>query len=305
MFLPNYVRVSFAPFKNMYVEAEYWVPDSHTLAGRFMLQNLDTEARSTGLRVHALLRPGDNPQVMDERLTSGVSVLAGSSSDLRPVLFLGGGAQVEQIVYPALAVRQELQPGERKVWLWAQAARKDEQESFDAARKAASVDWDGEIAKLELLAASQLEIETGDQDWDTAFAFSQKVALASFMGPTEHLPHAGIVHTRHPDCGYSARGDGKDYGPHWEGYTAASLSYVVPQIVHAAPGLAKGALLNFVETRLPGGELDWKPGLGGQRSGQLSVPLGRVPSAPHRLLGLQNSHRRDSSALAIPTALER
>ena len=272
-FYPNYLRVDFSPFPDLEIQSEYWVPDSHTLAGRYVLRNLGPSSRRVRVILYAVLRPGEDPQAMSEAAVSGATILTGRTGGLAPVIFLSGGAVVERAPYPALAVNHELGPGDAKSVTWAHAGLKTLEASFEAARAAAGRVWDAEIARLELTNASLVEIETGDPDWDAALALAQKVALSGYVGPTRHLPHASFVLTRLPDRGYSERGDGRDYTLHWDGQTAAHAYLSLSQILPAAPELARGVLRNFLAERTADGAVDGKPGLGGQRAGTLCAPL--------------------------------
>jgi hypothetical protein len=270
---PNYVRICFSPFKELEVQAAYWLADSQTLVGGLRLNNLSDVPLKPQVRLYALLVPNEGGERMGAWQHMGVSCLSGRTEDLAPVIFMVGGAQVEETVYPSLVLNSMLHPDETKNILWAHAGLKDQISSFDAARAAASRPWEAEIAHLELLNESLIEIETGDQERDAAFLFSQKVALGSFVGPTRALPFPSFVISRNPDRGYSRRGDGSDHNWQWEGQTAAQSYFLVPLIVHSAPELAKGLIRNFLSIQKPSGFIDWKPGLGGQRNGSLAQPL--------------------------------
>src|SRR5713101_5234667 len=63
-FYVNYLRITFEPFAGLAVVADYWVPDSHTLAGQFTLSNRAAAPREVSLLFSALLKPLDNPKVM-------------------------------------------------------------------------------------------------------------------------------------------------------------------------------------------------------------------------------------------------
>lgn len=272
-FYPNYLQIEFSPFDDLRVLAEYWVPDSHTVAGRFRLQNLAPQAARMRLRLHALLQPDEEPQAMREVSLEGAVILAGQTGTMEPVLFMAGGALADSAAYPGLALEKMLMPGIPRTIHWAHAGLKDMQESFRLARDQASRHWDGEVARLELVNASQVEIETGDRDWDAAFAFSQKVALGSFISATDYLPHDSIVDVRSPGQGFSQRGDGRDYDVHWNGQSAQQAYLVLSQTLNAAPEQAKGLILNFLAVQSPEGHIDWRPGLGGQRNKALCTPL--------------------------------
>jgi hypothetical protein len=264
-FLPNYLRVDYSPFDELGVVAEYWVP--------FILRNKGKSPAIVRLRLYALLNPREKPQSMSPVDYGGVKMLSGTTDGLALILFLGGGATVEQAAYPALGVSCRLQPGAEKKLIWAQAAFPRAEASYEAVRNIAASSWDGEIAHLELLNEACVDIETGDPEWDVAMALSQKVALGSLIGPTRSLRYPSLVNCRLPDHGYSARGDGRDYNWQWNGQTAADAFLCLPLILPAAPELAKGVMRNFVYRQRADGFVDRKPGLGGQTDGALSPPL--------------------------------
>jgi hypothetical protein len=272
-FFPNYARLRFAPFQELDVQAEYWVVDSHSLAGRFYLRNLSDESLQLQLRLYALLLPAEGGERMGEWQHMGVTSLSGRTENLAPVLFIMGGAHVEQTVYPSLVLNRTFRAGDTMGILWAHAGLKDHISSFDAARAIVSRPWEAEIAQLEMLNESLVDVETGEEDWDAAFLFSQKVALGSFVGPTRALPYPSFVISRNPDRGYSRLGDGSDHNWQWEGQTATQAYLLLPLIIHSAPELAKGMIRNFLSIQKPNGFIDWKPGLGGQRNGVLAQPL--------------------------------
>ncbi len=272
-FLPNYLKIGCAPFTDLHVQAEYWAVDSHLMAGRFTLHNKGSEGKKLVLRLHAVLHPEESSQAMGEAVFAGANVLSGNTGSLAPVVFLAGGASVEHTAYPALTVTHTLRPGASKIWVWAHAGLHDHEASFEAARALVARPWDSEIARLELVNASIVDIQTGNLDWDVAFALAQKEALRGYVGPTPYLPHASFVVTRIPDRGYSELGDGSDYNWQWDGQTAADAYLNLPKILPVAPELAKGVILNFLSAQSADGSIDWKPGLGGQRKGALSIPL--------------------------------
>lgn len=270
---PNYLYLYFAPFARLEVQLEAWVPDSHSLAGRVRLTNLDDVRHRVRLVLHAALLPGENPEPMHEATAQGASVLVGRTADLVPVVFLSGGAEPAQSTHPALAVRFDLDPGQGKAVGWAEAALGSMEESFLVARDLVSRPWDEEIARLEMVNHGQVEVESGDSDWDFALKMAQQAALASFVGPTPYLPHRSFVCVRGPDRGHSARGDGRDHPLGWDGQSAQDVYAVVPIVLPAASDWAKGLVLNYLAIQSADGAIDGRPGLAGQRSGVLAAPL--------------------------------
>ena len=156
---------------------------------------------------------------------------------------------------------------------WVEASLDDAQASYNLARQVAARNWEAESARIELLTAGQVEIYTGEPEWDIAFALAQKNALGLFCGPTPAMPAASFVFTRQPDFGYSPRGDGSDYNHLWNGQSPLEACYLAGLLLPAYPQLAKGVVQNFLATQNQSGVIDWKPGLGGQRGQLLATPL--------------------------------
>lgn len=272
-FFPNFAWISFSPFEGIDVESEYWVPESHAIAGRIYLINRDTYTRTVNVELDALLAAIDDGERMAPSELQATTILTGKTGDLCPVVFLTGGPVVASGPYPGLAIAFEIPPHSQRQVTWVHAALNSPEDSFNLARQVAGRNWAAERAKLEMINAKQVEILTGDQDWDIALALSQKITLGLFTGPTPGLKNPSFVINRLPDQGYSIRGDGSDYGYEWNGQSPLEAYYLLKQILPSAPELAKGILDNFLSTQNEDGFIDWKPGLGGQRTKRLATPL--------------------------------
>ncbi len=209
-FYPNFLTLDFVPLDNLFVTTEYWVPESHAIAGRVTLSNKSNAIRQIRLEVCALLAPLDGQSIIPTQQQS-VNILAGQTSGIAPVIFMTGGPKHGPGPYPSLMLDLELGPGATRTLAFAEAALNTIPEAFDLARKTAARPWEAERARIELLDTAQtLDIRTGDPDWDAALAFSQKAAQALFFSGSEHLPAPSFVNVRHSDHGYSHKGDGTD-----------------------------------------------------------------------------------------------
>jgi hypothetical protein len=271
-FFPNFLWLDYSPFPGFDVAAEYWASDSHTVAGRFTITNRGIDQSSLLLELCGQLAPLDGQSFSPLSMQS-VNILSGRSADLAPVIFLTGGPQPGPGSYPSLAVDLALAAGEPRTLTWVQTALATPNDSFELARRTAARHWEGERAKIEMVNAAQtIDVQTGDPDWDAAFAFSQKTGFSLFFGPSQYLPNSSFVYTRQPDQGYSPCGDGRDYPPLWSGQSileALTLASTLP----GAPELAAGLVRNFLATQSEAGAVDWKPGLAGQRGHWLAAPL--------------------------------
>jgi len=288
---PNFIEVAFSPLPGVDVTAEYWVPASNVVVGRLSIANHAVLPRAMHFELVAQLIPLEG-QSMGALQRQSVAVLQGQVEDLIPVLFITGGPQAGPGPYPALNLPLDMPPGNRRQFSWALAATKDEQESFDLARRSAARPLDAERARIELLNASQtVEITTGDPDWNMALALSQKTAFGLLTGPSEHLPNLSFVLSRQPDQGFSRAGDGSDYPYLWDGQPSLE-AYYLASVLPGAPQLARGLLQNFLSVQEQDGFIDCKPGLSGQR--------GRFMAAPYLVsLGWKVCENgRDKTALA-------
>ena len=277
---PNFARLTYAPLKEIEVVAEYWVPDSHSIAGRLRISNQGAVARQIRLEWVALLTPGQEGRRMAANKIQGVWVLAGESEGLAPVVFLQGGAEAGNVPYPTLYLDVTIQPGESHDFVWSHVALDSWEHSFALARLIASKNWEAERARLQMSNAGQVEIETGDPEWNTAFALTQQIALGLLVSANSaaaagsSLPNPALVLTRQPDQGYSQRGDGSDYNHLWAGGSPLETYYYANLLMPGAAAQVKGLLRNFLAIQeKETGFIDWKPGPVGQRSHIMATPL--------------------------------
>jgi hypothetical protein len=271
-FYPNFQTIDFVPLENLHVTTDFWVPESHAVAGRVTLTNKSNAVRQLKLEVCAVLSPLDGQSIIPTQQQL-VNILAGQTSGIAPVIFMTGGPKHGPGPQPSLLLDLELGPGATRQITFAEAALDTVAMSFELARRSAARPWEAERARIELLDASQiLDIRTGDPDWDAALAFSQTAAHGLFFSGREQLPNPSFVNTRHIDNGFSRKGDGADYPPSWNGQSPLE-TYYISNILHGAPQVTKGLLLNFFSTQTEDGEVDNKPGLAAQRSKLIAAPL--------------------------------
>lgn len=270
-FYPNFATLDFVPLPSLITRVDYWIPESHAAAGRVTLTNKSNAVRNIRFEVCAVLLPLEGQPVIATQQQL-VNVLAGQTSGIAPVIFMTGGPEHGAGAPPSLQLNLELGPGSTRTIAFAEAALDSIPEAFELARKTTARSWQAELARIEMLDASQsLDIRTGDPDWDAAFAFSQKAAHALFMSQ-EALPAPSFVNARHIDHGFSRRGDGSDYPPSWNGQFALD-AYYLAAILPGTPHVSKNLLLNFLAVQEESGEVDGKPGLGGQRGKFLAAPI--------------------------------
>jgi hypothetical protein len=273
-FAPNYLRMEFGPFPDIDVMMEYWVPDCSTVAGRIRIDNHSSLNRNVQFALCALLNPNTSEgQPMRPDRMEVASVLTGKTEGLSPVLFITGGASGAASPYPALIHSLSLPPGQFRRFTWVLASKEDVDQSFHHARLTASKNFNSQIDLIEMQAAGEVEIFTGEPDWDLAFAMGAKTALGLIHSRTGHMRHPSFVATRLPDQGFSQQGSGMDYNHLWNGQGVLESWYLMQYLLPGHAELAKGVLRNFLVTQREDGFIDSKPGLAGQRGGIMAMPL--------------------------------
>ena len=271
-FYTNFLLLDFVPFEGLEVTAEFWIPESHALAGRVTITNRTTSPRQLDLELCGSLTPLDG-QSLAFAQQQMVNVLVGATGGLAPVLFMTGGPKSGAGPHPSLVVEPGFEPGATHAFTWSLAGEPSADASFELARHIAARPWEAERSRIELLDAGDLlEIFTGDADWDAALALSQKAALGSFYPATAQLPNPSFVRSRQPDNGYSHAGDGLDYPPAWNGQSPFDAWYLA-SLLPVSPELKRGLLENYLSVQTQNGSIDGRPGLGGQRAKFLAAPL--------------------------------
>ncbi|MBN1440622.1 MAG: hypothetical protein JW929_14535 [Anaerolineales bacterium] len=273
-FAPNYLKVYCAPNKDLVAVCEYWVPDSHTLAGRITLNAAGPDPVSGECLLAGILRPAaeGSPFTAESAGPYEGVYLRGKVRNAVPVLVAAAAAGIGRGAVPSLKVAFEAGPERPAFVRWVFSCLPTAEEGLRSARVVLAREWDAETARIELAGESIPDFETGRKDWDAVLAFSQTSAIQSLVGATRHLPHASPVNGRNPERGYSLRGDGGDYAPAWSGANLADLMLILPVWALARTEAAKDLLRNYL-VAAGEGLPDARPGAGRQRAGLLAPPL--------------------------------
>ena len=269
---PNYIALNFSPFEDIDVEAEYWVPKPHAIAIRLKIINSGKISHHLRVEWVGQLSPTEGQRMAGVEIEAA-TVLCGETEQIRPVMFITGSPKEGSGSYPSLATAMELAPDATRQFTCVVASLSERQDSFKVARRIAALNWEAEVARLEMLNGGHIEVYSGNNDWDAAFMLSQKLGLGLIVGPTKFLPHPSFVFTRRPDQGYSLTGDGFDYDHFWNGQTPLESYYLTSLILPIAPEISKGLLQNFFAVQEEDGTIDWEPGLAGQRCRQNATPI--------------------------------
>ncbi len=270
---PNRISLTCQPFQDLDTSMDYWVPSSQVVAGRVTFANPSVLNQTFHFEWFCMLNPLEEGESMAPTHDVQSWFLRGATANLTPTLVMNGNPQPTSGSYSGLSFDVELEPGASRQFFWALVCLQNEETSLQLARRTITRPWEAEMARIELTdAASRLEVETGNPDWDAVLHFAASTAR-SFIMPGPHLPEPSFVLARQPDLGFSARGDGNDYSTLWGGQTVLDACHLASMLLPTGRDVIEGIVRNFLSVQQEDGWIDWKPGAGGQRSHRLAQPM--------------------------------
>ena len=184
-FLGNLVEYSFSPLNMILVTIVNWVPDPAVICGMIKVKNQSNSTRTIRLDLAGHLTHQASGTRMSARDHSGRDILSGQMGDSYPVLFMSGSTQAGKGSFPCLSSELIINPEEESEIKWVSALGNSKDESLNLIDNLIRMDWSGEISRLKIQDQSQLEIITGNPDWNFAFRLSRKEA-AGYM--SRHFP---------------------------------------------------------------------------------------------------------------------
>lgn len=277
-FAPGYMKISAGLTADLALTLEYLVVESSVIAGRFSIENSSAEPQTTQLDLFAHVgSKGGRSRLAVLTLADETHALSmGRFAALEPVVVLEG-ARAELVpgrkASPKVGVEVHAQPGQTAEVRWVHAGLPRMADSLTRAQFWLAQDWGALYADVVDSAQSIPIIETGQADFDAVIAFSYQQLAQSFMAESGQLPHPSIIANRHPDKGYSSRGDGTDYDRGWSGQSPDAAYLSALAVAPVAPDLAQGIIRNYLSVQAEDGSIDMRPGLGGQRLGMLCPPV--------------------------------
>lgn len=181
-FTTNTLTLTYAPWEGLDVLSRYWIPTSGAAAGEIEITNSSHMLQEIRFRQASILKFRGTGQQMHAQKHQNRTVLGGKSGDLHPVLFLSGGARADNAPFPCLSIELSLPPGKRKTLQWILTSENDLRTSFQAAMDLMDGNWQYNYAQSRALWQGEVQITTGDPDWDLGLALSRKVALGALSG---------------------------------------------------------------------------------------------------------------------------
>lgn len=247
-FFPNYVLIKVSPFEGITANIEYWVQSTTTVVSRMVTNNTSSSQFEGKVSWAMILNPLSGGEISRHVEWGKNHVLAGSSDNLHIGLLLNGAPQPVFLPFPALELPLSLYPGALQEHKWVMSTAPSRQETFFTCDQWVREDIQKSLARLEVLQQRDcFLIESGDPDWDAAFAFSQNSALQIVM-PSDQLDESNkIISARQPENNNNWLDIGTSKIPE-SPFSPKELWYL-RQCLPGNPGLARSILGNFLENQ--------------------------------------------------------
>ena len=159
-----------------------YLPDPDVLIGGIQIKNLDDKPNEITAQLAAKLVPRGKGQPLHPEKSGPNHFLAGKTDALEPVLFMTGGPTAINNPFPALTIQLTIQPHQSQEISWVLVSKESKTKGFEKARAVIANGWqDSFLENVKHTARQNIQINTGNPDWDAAFLLAQVHARTHFV----------------------------------------------------------------------------------------------------------------------------
>jgi hypothetical protein len=246
---PSFCEIHCEPTPELQISAQFVCVASNTLMGRFSATNNTSQPLSVEIGLYFHLEPYGKPRVI--AVSPNLGLTLGEKEDVKPV-FVMQGASLLTSDRASAPLRLEAQKTAAVSIVHCGMA--NAQEGLAAASAWLKMRWADITAAVDAASAHLPQAPRADRQSVMAEDVFNTLAQ-SIISPHGHIKHPFIVHPREPDAGFSARGDGADYGRHWGVQDPYVMGVFAPAIATFAPQIAQGLLENYLERQQSDGSV--------------------------------------------------
>lgn len=198
-FSTNFVEFSYSPFEGLDLTTQIWLPDHQTVLSKTNITNNADQPFEGGIHWVMQLTPlqtGITTRVDEENRDF---FLSAQSQNSWATFWLSQGAKPGAFSYPSLMLPVQLFPGVSTTHEWVFTCDENPENRFELC-KSKPTNAEAFIARMEVLQQrDEIQIFSGNEDWDAVFAFSQKNALQLLLPDVEAGQPAILVKNRNPE----------------------------------------------------------------------------------------------------------
>ena len=172
----DWIEFHYNPLEGLGVEATIWVPDPRVICGIHHLHNKHSQPREITLTLTCQTEKGQRDMRLVNENLRGRKILFGGSKDCSLALFVTGSMPQSPGPSNRLKTTVYLEPGGKTEIRWILIYCNPGAGMRTSLEEIINLDWEGEIARRKILLSHQLQIKTGNLEWDFSLAFSQRQA---------------------------------------------------------------------------------------------------------------------------------
>jgi hypothetical protein len=177
-----------------------YLPEPDVLTGGIQIKNLDEKPIEITAQLAAKLVPMGKGQPLHPEKSGPNHFLAGKTDGLEPVLFMTGGPTAINNPFPALTIQLTIQAHQSQEIFWVLVSKESKTSSFEKARTVITNSWqEGYLPNVKHSERHNIQIKTGNPDWDAAFLLAQIHARTHFVKCVGAENPFQFIKTRLPD----------------------------------------------------------------------------------------------------------
>jgi len=159
-----------------------YLPEPDVLTGGIQIRNLKEKPIEITAQLAVKLVPIGKGQPLHPEKSGPNHFLAGKTDALEPVLFMTGGPTAINNPFPALKIQLNIQPHQSQDVSWVLVSKTTKTKGLEKARAMITNSWkDGFLANVKRSERENIQIKTGNPDWDAAFLLAQIHARTHFV----------------------------------------------------------------------------------------------------------------------------
>ncbi len=199
-FLSNYALIEYSPYEGLDIQTHIWLPDNQTILSKSIINNFSARAFEGKVDWIMSLTPLQTGFAARIEENDHDYFLTGQTQNIYVAFLLSNGAKPGNLSYPSLSLPLQILPEGQSVHQWAFTCNDANETIFSICKPLIQTDFEALTARMDVLQQrDEIKIQTGNQEWDTAFAFSQKNALQLIMPDVDEDSPAAILKSRNPE----------------------------------------------------------------------------------------------------------
>lgn len=170
----DWIEWRYEPLKDVEVRTINWCPEPRVICGEIWISSQTARSGAVYLDLACSPQSHGRGNRISLKKVRGRHVLTGWIGSHNMILFMSGNPELGEDPYPYLENKLSLSAHDAERIHWICILSEAAEQGIKLLEKTLQMDWAGEIARRKVTLQSQIEITTGNPDWDYVLGLSQK-----------------------------------------------------------------------------------------------------------------------------------